>query len=226
MTRITGNRPTASMVVAMIALFVALGGGAYAATAAKNSVASKSIKNNQVKTIDIKDGSVRSTDILDGDVQSADLADGSVVASKIAADSVDGQRILDGSVAKADLAADARSTVVAFGKVFNPNGSGTAALHFPNGLTSVLEPSNDNGDTRVNVDPSVIPGGASQLPKCVIETTLTTASNPNGSLGEPGMINVAVGGGLPNGRIQVQTRNADGGLQDVSYYLQVICPQG
>jgi hypothetical protein len=39
-------------------LLVLTGGAAYAATAAKDSVVSKSIKNGQVKTVDLKDGAV------------------------------------------------------------------------------------------------------------------------------------------------------------------------
>lgn len=48
------GRPSTSTIVACIALFVALGGGAYAAGLAKNSVTSKQIKNNSVKGKDLK----------------------------------------------------------------------------------------------------------------------------------------------------------------------------
>lgn len=237
MTGITKYRPTASMVVAMIALFAAFGGGAFAAQkAAKNSVVSKSIKNSQVKTLDIKDAGVTSADILDGDVQSDDLAgssvtqaklaDGSVIGQKLSADSVDSPRVVDGSLTNQDLAPAARSSVVASGKVFNPDGGGAPALHFPNNLDSVAQAGgNGEGTTKINVDPSVIPGGAAQLPRCSIQATLTTDGAPNASLAYPGLINVATGGGLQNGQIQVQTRKADAGLGDISYYIQVTCPQ-
>jgi hypothetical protein len=51
-------------VVATIALFVALGGGAYAAFhLPKNSVRSKHIKNGQVKSADVKNDALAGTDI-------------------------------------------------------------------------------------------------------------------------------------------------------------------
>jgi hypothetical protein len=51
---VTRERLTFANVISVIALFVALGGGAYAISKApKNSVTSKSIKNGQVKTKDL-----------------------------------------------------------------------------------------------------------------------------------------------------------------------------
>lgn len=59
MSRITNYRPSAAMIVAMMALFVALGSGAYAASVAKkNSVTSKSVKNDSLKGIDILESSL------------------------------------------------------------------------------------------------------------------------------------------------------------------------
>lgn len=47
MTKLRPRKPSASMVVALIALFVAMGGSSYAAvTLAKNSVGSKQLKKN------------------------------------------------------------------------------------------------------------------------------------------------------------------------------------
>jgi hypothetical protein len=48
------RKPSPAMLVALVALFVALGGSSYAAiTLSKNSVRSKHIKNAQVKRADI-----------------------------------------------------------------------------------------------------------------------------------------------------------------------------
>ena len=47
----------------LIAVFLALTGTTYAATAAKNTVTSKSIKNGQVKSADVGDNSLTGTDI-------------------------------------------------------------------------------------------------------------------------------------------------------------------
>jgi hypothetical protein len=52
-------------VLGLVAIFIALSGTAYAATAAKNSVTSKSIRNNAVRSVDVKDGSLIADDIAD-----------------------------------------------------------------------------------------------------------------------------------------------------------------
>jgi hypothetical protein len=58
------KRLTFANVVACLALFVALGGASYAATALpKNSVGSKQLKKNAVTTLKIKDGAVTGTKI-------------------------------------------------------------------------------------------------------------------------------------------------------------------
>lgn len=61
------KRLTFANVVACIALFVALGSGAYAATQLpKNSVGSKQIKKNAVNSAKVKDGSLQSSDFKAG----------------------------------------------------------------------------------------------------------------------------------------------------------------
>jgi hypothetical protein len=70
---------TYANVMATIAVFIALGGGAYAvSTAPKNSVVSKSIKNGQVKKPDLADNSVTSNKVADGSLIGADIAHGAV----------------------------------------------------------------------------------------------------------------------------------------------------
>ena len=54
-------------VVSLLALFLAIGGGAYAAaTATKNSVTSKSVKNNSLKGVDVLDDSLSGQDVNEG----------------------------------------------------------------------------------------------------------------------------------------------------------------
>ncbi len=71
-------------VVASLALFIALGGVGYAATASKNSVTSSSIKNGQVKSVDIANNSVTSSKIRNSGVSNSDLASSAVSSSKLA----------------------------------------------------------------------------------------------------------------------------------------------
>lgn len=70
--------------IALAALFIALGTGAYAAnTLPKNSVKSKTIKNGQVKTKDLARDAVDSTNIRAGAVKGPQIAAGAVGATQI-----------------------------------------------------------------------------------------------------------------------------------------------
>jgi len=83
-----------SNVIAVIALFIALGGSAYAVKSAKkNSVTSKSIRNGTIRSADIGSGQVKTSDIGDGQVGSADIGDGQVGSAEVA----------DGSLTSSDF---------------------------------------------------------------------------------------------------------------------------
>jgi hypothetical protein len=96
------KRPSPSMVVALLALFVALSGVAWAASVAKNSVTSKSIRNGQVKSADVKDGDLRSIDVRDGELGSADVRDNSLTGADIDEGTLSSPGI-DGIAAGGDL---------------------------------------------------------------------------------------------------------------------------
>ena len=80
-------------VLSAIALFVALSGVTYAATAAKNSVKTKSIAKGAVTTPKLKNLAVTS----------GKLGNGAVISSKIGASAVGGNQIADGSVRSVEL---------------------------------------------------------------------------------------------------------------------------
>ena len=75
------RRPSPSMVVALLALFVALGGGAYAAVSLpKNSVGAKQLKRNAVTGKKIKKSAVSSPKVKDGSLLSRDFKAGQLPA--------------------------------------------------------------------------------------------------------------------------------------------------
>jgi hypothetical protein len=91
-------------VMATVAVFVAMAGGAYAVIKLpKNSVKTKQIKNEAVTAKKLKDGAVREGKLAEGSVVSAKIAEGAVGASKIADGSVDASKIAAGSVGAAAL---------------------------------------------------------------------------------------------------------------------------
>jgi len=66
--------PSPALCVAMLALVVAIGGVAHAASkAAKNTVVSKSVKNNTLKSQDVKNASLTGTDVRDDSLTGADV---------------------------------------------------------------------------------------------------------------------------------------------------------
>jgi len=134
------------MVVALIALFVALGGPAQAkrvidgATIRKGTITGKQIKNGSVAKADlsktavrsltaIPPSSVRSAQIADGQVLAPDLglgsvggsqlATGAVTASKLATDSIGGASVANGSLQTVDIGSFAGSVNVDFGQFDN-----------------------------------------------------------------------------------------------------------
>lgn len=122
---------TFANLIALVALFAAIGGTAFAVTKApKNSVTTKSIKNGAVKSkkladgsvsgAKLSDGSVVSAKLADGAVVSAKLADGSVLSGKLAEQAVTGEKIADGAVSGEKLGADSVTTEkIAQGAVTN-----------------------------------------------------------------------------------------------------------
>jgi hypothetical protein len=77
----SGNR--ASMFIAGLALFIALGGPAAAAditAAGKRLITGKQIKNGSVKGVDVRDGSIRSADVRDGSLLASDFKAGQLPA--------------------------------------------------------------------------------------------------------------------------------------------------
>jgi hypothetical protein len=111
MLRLFRHRPSPAMAVALLALFVALGGSAMAAFvvssnsqigpdtiygANKPADANDNIVDSSITALDIKPSSIGTGRILDGSLTGADLAAGTV----------DGNNVTDESLTSADLATD------------------------------------------------------------------------------------------------------------------------
>ncbi len=96
-------RLTYANVVATLALFAALGGGAYAAGLAKNSVKSKTVKDGSIKGIDVQDDGLTGADIAEETLATPGLADGSVTGGKLAPNAVTADKVADRSLDGADL---------------------------------------------------------------------------------------------------------------------------
>jgi hypothetical protein len=86
MRRLLRHRPSPAMIVALIALFVALGGSSYAVTklSTKNfrtgAVNSRVVKNNSLKSGDIRNESLTGGDIKTDSIKNADIDNSSLSA--------------------------------------------------------------------------------------------------------------------------------------------------
>ncbi len=84
MNPVKWKKPSPSMIVAMVALFIALSGGAYAGVTL-NQVRSVHIKNGEVKTADLANNVVKRAKINNNAVNSAKVANGSLQAADLSA---------------------------------------------------------------------------------------------------------------------------------------------
>jgi hypothetical protein len=79
MTRLLSKRPTPAMIVALLALFVALGGSSYAAVKIgardiqRGAVGTRAIANNSVRSADIHNATVSGADVKDDSLTNADI---------------------------------------------------------------------------------------------------------------------------------------------------------
>src|SRR3954452_3823428 len=81
MRRIRINRPTPAMGVALLALFVSLGGVSYGV--ATGSIDTREIKNNTVRSKDIRNNTVTGRDIRTGTIRGGDIGSNSVTGRDI-----------------------------------------------------------------------------------------------------------------------------------------------
>jgi hypothetical protein len=84
-------------VLGLVAIFIALGAGAYAAGLPKNSVKSKQIKAGAVKNSDLADNAVTSEKVKDGSLLGADFATGELPVGPVGATGAQGPQGGDGA---------------------------------------------------------------------------------------------------------------------------------
>jgi hypothetical protein len=107
-------RPSPALVISCVALFLTLGGTAFAV--GKNTVRSPQIVDGTVRTVDLRDNAVAAgkiapdavdtTEIAENGVESSDVAPDSLVAGDLAPASVGSSEVADQSLTANDLGPD------------------------------------------------------------------------------------------------------------------------
>ncbi len=73
------HRPSPALVIALVALFVSVGGVGYAAA----TIGSAQIKNNSVRSKDIRNNDVRGSDVRTGTLEGSDLKDNGLTGTDV-----------------------------------------------------------------------------------------------------------------------------------------------
>ncbi len=195
MNRLRLRRPSHGTVIAYLALFVALGGGAVAASnLGKNTVGTKQLKKNAVTKAKVRKNSITTPKIKKNAIN----------RSKIKNDAINGAKIADNSVTGSEIDA----TTTPFSRIVH-EARGSTAVDLPNkalvpyplaNAAYTQEPGRD--DTFVGaVDVTFAP--SCEAPRSVLGYVLLDAANP----AEPSETNVvAFGAALDQAGGQVTKR--------------------
>lgn len=105
------HRPSPAMVVALIALFVALGGSSYAAL----RIGSAQIKNNSIQSKDIKNRTIRGRDIHRRTIRGSNVGVRSLTGGNIARNKITGSEVLESSLGTVPSANNANHATSADG---------------------------------------------------------------------------------------------------------------
>jgi hypothetical protein len=178
------RRPSPALVVALIALFVALGGPAGAAglirgsQIKKNTITSRQIKNHSLSTTDLSRRAVRQLRITpNGSVTQAKLANGAVTSAKIAGAAITGAKIATNSIGPLQVA-DHSLTATDIAR-FSGTFSATVQIPQPGGKTpGCWEQERDFPVDISNDYVYVMPG--SNWPRAQVGFTVVGSTNPQG----------------------------------------------
>jgi hypothetical protein len=197
------RRPSPALVVALIALFVALGGPAAAAglirgsQIKKNTITSRQVKNHSLSTKDLSrravrtlrvtpNGSVTQSKLANGAVTSAKIAGAAITGAKIATNSIGALQIADGSLTTADVARfsgrfSVRLPTIQPGSCWNgvPQGVLPATANINQDVVAITPASTNWDPLRLQASLSIFDGGHFSLHVCNVLTAPSSVFPPD-----------------------------------------------
>jgi hypothetical protein len=229
------KRLTYANVMSSIAVFLVLGGAAFAATKLpKNSVGAKQLKKNAVTSAKIKSGAVTGAKIGAGAVDGSKLVDGAATTGKLADGAVATGKLADGAVATGKLANEAvtgdkvkESTLSQVPSAANAETVGGNHLGFVHVTFSGTTPSVDPAQSSAGVtveqsNPFVASTSCVRAPFTLHAVTGTVdfiADPGNNEIVEAAVV-TGTGHRCPEGTIEVNTQNANTNTAvTIAYYL-------
>ena len=194
--------PSPAMIVALVALFAALGGTSYAALSA-GSITSREIKNGSIRNVDFKKGTLRGQEFKRDSLGGGAIKEESLDASKL------------GNVRTASRATEAERAALADGltRQVAVGADGARSLD-RGGVVSVTKTATGRYQVIFDADVS----------KCVPSATLAIAAPPadRRDASVTGEIAVAPLAGNVNG-VEVATADSAGAAADRAFQLLVSC---
>jgi hypothetical protein len=192
----------------LLALFIALGGTAYAATELKkNSVKSQNIAKEQVKRSDIAKDAINSPKVAPGSLLASDFAAGQLPQGPQGPTGPTGAPGVPGAPGK-----DAASL---FAYIQDQGGGGTATVGYGKGVLGVSDPAGENNF----ISPYVVTFNKT-LTECVGNATVGFGEPTGSGSGLIGTIMVDLEGSTA----RVFSFNAGGSAaQDTSFMLTIVC---
>jgi hypothetical protein len=217
------------MVVALIALFVALGGSSYAAI----TITGKNVKNGSLTGSDIKSGSLTGHQIKSGSLTGRQIKSGSLTGKQIANGSIGGAQVANDSLGGQQINEGALGKVPSAGNADTVGGKPASAFGAPlrwvlvQGDGTILAQSGGFGTvTHVGTGVYSVDTGQSAVKRPLLATvntnTLATISAApcGGNANNPGGINC--GGVNDFNHVLVRTVNLTGNaLVDTTFYLAI-----
>jgi hypothetical protein len=195
MKRLLRLRPSPAMVVALIALFVAMGGVSYGL--ATGSVNSREIKNNTVRSKDIRNNNVTTRDLRNNSARGRDVRNNSLTGRDINESTLEG---LIAPPAPGQPAAPAQvpsgATVTgSFGDIASPPGTAGASTPFQRQVIGfALQAPANLTDAQVNAAPGAA-GGDDDA------TCTGSANNPTAPAGKVCLYSSSQYSGAVNGTL-------------------------
>ena len=98
MKSLLARRPSPAMIVALIALFVAMGGVSYGF--ATGEIDSREIKNNDVRSLDIRNNQIRTRDLRNNEVRGIDIRNSTIQGRDIGLNTVTGEDVKEDTLQK------------------------------------------------------------------------------------------------------------------------------
>ncbi len=194
------------MLVALLALFVALGGSSYALTIPRNSVGTTQIKKNAVTRSKLKDGAVTSSKVKDRSLLADDFKAGQLPR---------GQRGPQGDLGpQGERGPAGQGATKLFAYIRDLDGANTANVQYGTGVTALNDlPGDDSYILTFNRG----------LVNCVVQAVAGFGDPPGSPTGGSHVIPlVDLSPGNAN-QVEVTFRTDAGALRDTSFMVTAFC---